>query len=102
MSHVVRLSPLAIEDLIDLHRWIAAEADTRIAGGYINRIETGIMSLADHAAGVNVAVLDPAALKPPPRPHSSWAFLATGGDGLLATHEMSADALRVTARDFPL
>ncbi|KQT31173.1 hypothetical protein ASG29_14400 [Sphingomonas sp. Leaf412] len=46
------------------------------------------------ADGVNVAVLDPAALVPPPRPHSSWAFLADG-DTLLATREMSGQALRV-------
>lgn len=44
--------------------------------------------------GVNVAVLDPAALVPPPRPHSSWAFVADG-DTLLATREMSAQALRI-------
>lgn len=48
---------------------------------------------ARRASGVNVAVLDPAALVPPPRPHSSWAFLAVG-DGLLATREMSDQALR--------
>jgi hypothetical protein len=48
---------------------------------------------ARRAGGVNVAVLDPAALVPPPRPHSSWAFLAVG-DGLLATREMSDQALR--------
>lgn len=48
---------------------------------------------ARRRGGVNVAVLDPAALVPPPRPHSSWAFLAVG-DGLLATREMSDQALR--------
>ncbi len=56
---------------------------------------------ARHAGGINVAVLDPAALRPPPRPHSSWAFLATA-DGLIATREMSAEALRFTAGDFGL
>jgi hypothetical protein len=49
--------------------------------------------------GVNLAVLDPAALVPPPRPHSSWAFLATA-DGLIATREMSTEALRFTAAGF--
>lgn len=48
---------------------------------------------ARRAGGVNVAVLDPAALVPPPRPHSSWAFLSLG-DGLVATREMSEQALR--------
>lgn len=48
---------------------------------------------ARRASGVNVAVLDPAALVLPPRPHSSWAFLAVG-DSLLATREMSDQALR--------
>lgn len=46
------------------------------------------------ASGINVAVLDPAALVPPPRPHSSWAFLADG-DTLLATREMSTQMVRV-------
>ena len=56
---------------------------------------------ARHAGGINLAVLDPAALKPPPRPHSSWAFLATetadGHQGLIATREMSDQALRLAA-----
>ncbi|WEK44540.1 MAG: RES family NAD+ phosphorylase [Candidatus Sphingomonas colombiensis] len=54
---------------------------------------------ARRAGGVNVAVLDPAALIPPPRPHSSWAFLATS-DGLLATREMSDEAWRFTPAEF--
>ena len=48
---------------------------------------------ARHAGGVNVAVLDPAVLVPPPRAHSSWAFLSVG-EGLIATREMSDQALR--------
>ncbi|WP_267419133.1 hypothetical protein [Sphingomonas sp. GC_Shp_1] len=36
---------------------------------------------------------------PPPRAHSSWAFLAIGDD-LLATREMSEQALRFTADGF--
>ena len=43
--------------------------------------------------GVNVAVIEPGALAPPPRPHSSWALLVTQG-GLLATRELSDEALR--------
>jgi len=49
--------------------------------------------------GINVAVLDPAALVSPPAPHSSWAFLATH-DGLIATREMRSEALRFTAAGF--
>jgi hypothetical protein len=51
---------------------------------------------ARRASGVNVAVLDPAALVPLPRPHSSWAFLADG-DTMLATREMSPEVIRVGA-----
>ncbi|MBI0477156.1 RES domain-containing protein [Sphingomonas sp. MA1305] len=54
---------------------------------------------ARHAGGITVAVLDPAALIPPPAPHSSWAFLALG-DGLIATREMSMQAPRFTAAEF--
>ena len=52
-----------------------------------------------HADGINLAVLAPATLIPPPRAHSSWAFLATI-DGLLVTREMSDQAFRFTADDF--
>jgi hypothetical protein len=45
------------------------------------------------AGGINVAVLEPAAFVPPPKPHSSWAFLANE-DGLIATREMDGTALR--------
>lgn len=48
--------------------------------------------------GINVAVLDPAALVPPPRPHSSWALIADG-ETLLATREMSGQALRIGSID---
>lgn len=54
---------------------------------------------ARHLDGINVAVLHAGALIPPPRPHSSWAFLAVG-DGLVATRDMSAEALRFTPEDF--
>jgi hypothetical protein len=45
--------------------------------------------------GVNVAVLDPAALSLNARPHSSWAFLVTR-DGLLAIRELSDQTMRFT------
>jgi hypothetical protein len=48
---------------------------------------------ARRQGGVNVAVLEPAALVPPPKPHSSWAFM-TSEDGLIATREMGATILR--------
>jgi len=50
---------------------------------------------ARRAGGINVAVLDPAALVPPARMRSSWAFLISG-EGLIATREMSKDTVRVT------
>ncbi len=46
MSHAVRLSPLAIEDLIGLHRWIAGRADRATADAYLDRVETRIAALA--------------------------------------------------------
>ena len=48
---------------------------------------------ARRRGGINVAVLEPVALVPPPKPHSSWAFLANE-DGLIATREMGAATLR--------
>ena len=45
--------------------------------------------------GINVAMLEPAVLIPPTKPHSSWAFLVTE-DGLIATREMGGAALRFT------
>ena len=48
---------------------------------------------ARHTGGINLAILDPAALIPPPAPHSSWAFLMTDTE-LIATREMSDQALR--------
>jgi len=49
--------------------------------------------------GINVAVLEPAVLVPPAKPHSSWAFLATD-EGLIATQEMSTRAMRFRADQF--
>ena len=51
--------------------------------------------------GINLAVLEPVALVPPPKPHSSWAFTAADG-GLIATREMTATAMRFTADGFDL
>jgi hypothetical protein len=47
-------------------------------------------------SGINVAILDPAAFVPPPKPHSSWAFVATS-DGLLAIRETSGQTMRFGA-----
>lgn len=54
---------------------------------------------ARHAGGINVAVLDPATLVPLTTNHSSWVFLATR-DGLLASRELSDEALRFATPDF--
>ena len=54
---------------------------------------------ARRRAGINLAVLNPAALKSAPKPHSSWAFLATA-EGLIATQEMSDRAMRFTVEGF--
>lgn len=51
--------------------------------------------------GVNVAVLDPAAIVPPPKAHSSWAFLAVA-EGLITTQEISRNAMRFNLQDFPV
>jgi hypothetical protein len=48
---------------------------------------------ARRRGGINVAVLEPAALVPPPKPHSSWALLAID-EGLIATREMGGTILR--------
>ena len=72
----------------------ALAAQARAAG-----VEAIRAPSARRQGGVNVAVLDPAALRPPPRPHSSWAFLASD-DGLLATREMSSTAMRFTREAF--
>lgn len=46
MTHTVLLSPLAVQDLIALHRWITGEADRTIADGYLDRIERKMAGLA--------------------------------------------------------
>ena len=67
--------------------------------------EIGVMAIRAPSArrrdGINLAVLDPVALVPPPKPHSSWAFTAADG-GLFATREMTATAMRFTADGFNL
>jgi toxin ParE1/3/4 len=47
VSRTVELSPLAIDDLITLHRWIATEADQATADAYLIRIEARIATLAE-------------------------------------------------------
>jgi toxin ParE1/3/4 len=47
MTYEVQLSALAIEDLIALHQWVSAEADTPTADSYLARIEERIAALAD-------------------------------------------------------
>jgi toxin ParE1/3/4 len=47
MSHDVKLSALAVEDLIALHHWVSAEADIPTADSYLARIEERIAALAD-------------------------------------------------------
>lgn len=73
---------------------IAAEA--RMAGAEAIRAASVRMF-----GGRNLAVLQPHVLVPPPKPHSSWAFLVSD-EGLLATREMSAEALRFTWTEFGL
>lgn len=67
--------------------------------------EAGVAAIrapsARREGGVNVVVLAPDALVPPTRPHSSWAFLVTR-DGLLASRELSDQALRFNTPDFPV
>lgn len=47
MTHGVALTPLAIEDLIALHRWVSDEAGPSTAAGYLDRIEARIAALAE-------------------------------------------------------
>lgn len=47
-THRVRLSALALEDLVMLHRWIAQAADPKAADGYLDRIEARVMALAHY------------------------------------------------------
>jgi len=49
--------------------------------------------------GINVAILEPLPLVPPPLPHSNWALLAAE-DGLIATREMGGVAMRFASSDF--
>ena len=65
-------------------------ADARTVG-----VEAIRAPSARRQGGINVAVLEPAILVPPPKAHSSWAFLATE-DGMIAMREMSGMAMRFT------
>jgi toxin ParE1/3/4 len=46
MTFKVRFLPRAEADLIDLYDYIADEAGTSVAGGYIDRIEAACLALA--------------------------------------------------------
>jgi hypothetical protein len=91
--------------LTDPDRWTHPSDYTRTQALAAKARTDGVAAIrapsARRTGGVNLAVLDPAALKPPPRPHSSWAYLTTG-DGLLATREMSDQAMRFTPAGFGL
>jgi hypothetical protein len=81
----------------DRARWADPDDYTATQEVAVQARAAGVAALRAPSArrdgGVNVAVLDPVALIPPPRSHSSWAFLATP-DGLIATREMSEQAVR--------
>lgn len=47
MTHEIRLSALAIEDLLALHDWIASQADRRTADAYLDRVEMRLAALGD-------------------------------------------------------
>ncbi|MDE1919038.1 MAG: type II toxin-antitoxin system RelE/ParE family toxin [Sphingomonadales bacterium] len=50
MIYEVKLSAFAIEDLIELHRWLSVAADPSTASSYIDRIEeriTGLQAFPD-------------------------------------------------------
>ena len=91
--------------LADPDRWTHPSDYTRTQALAAKARTDGVAAIrapsARRTGGLNLAVLDPAALKPPPRPHSSWAYLTTG-DGLLATREMSDQAMRFTPAGFGL
>ena len=91
--------------LTDPDRWTHPSDYTRTQALAAKARTDGVAAIrapsARRTGGLNLAVLDPAALKPPPRPHSSWAYLTTG-DGLLATREMSDQAMRFTPAGFGL
>jgi toxin ParE1/3/4 len=45
MSHEVRLTETAIEDLTTLRRWIASEADGVVADAYVRRLAAKVLAL---------------------------------------------------------
>lgn len=79
-------------------RWVHSTdyAETQALAAAARAVDVAVIRArsARRDAGINLAVLDPAALIPPPRPHSSWAFIATA-IGLVATREMSTQAIRL-------
>lgn len=83
-------------DPIDYSATQALGAAARAAGIELLRAPSARLK-----GGFNIAVFDPAALRPPPRPHSSWAFTLSG-DTLIATQELGTKTLRFTPQDFGL
>jgi len=47
VTYRVLLSERAIEDLDTLHAWIAAEAGSAVADGYVDRLQTRIEALSE-------------------------------------------------------
>ena len=76
-------------------------AQTQALAALARTLNTGAIRApsARQEGGVNIAVLDPAALSPNVRPHSSWAFLVTR-DGLLAIRELSDQTMRFSTPEF--
>lgn len=44
-AYQVRLSALAVDDLVALHRWVAVRADRPTADAYLYRIEARVLAL---------------------------------------------------------
>jgi hypothetical protein len=82
----------------EVDRWIHPtdySATQQLAGEARNlRVAAIRAPSARNLGGINVAVLEPGALVPPPKPHSSWAFMASN-EGLIATREMGGTTLRI-------
>lgn len=47
MSYSVELTEALLDDLFDLHRWIASQADEMVADGYLDRIHARMALLAE-------------------------------------------------------
>ena len=66
----------------------ALAAEARAIGIELLRAPSARLS-----GGINLVVVEPKALVPPPKPHSSWAFLFQGNE-LIATREIDGKAIR--------